>query len=142
MDQITVVSGVIGADIHCIGLRILEHALRSAGVKVVSLGITVTQKEYIEAAIESKADAIFVSSLYGQAELDARGLRENCVEAGIGDILLYIGGNLSVGIQKWEDVESKFLQMGFDRVFPPLTTPQQAIEALRKDMAARAEKVG
>ncbi len=142
MRQITAVTGVIGADIHCIGLKILEHALRSAGIKVASLGITVTQKEFIEAAIETRADAILVSSLYGQAEMDAKGLREDCVEAGIGDILLYIGGNLNVGIRKWEDTEATFKALGFDRVFPPLSTPQQAIDALRSDVLRAHAKAG
>ena len=68
--------GVIGADVHAVGNKILYHAFTEAGFDVVNLGVMVSQEEYIEAAIEADADAIVVSSLYGQGELDCRGMRE------------------------------------------------------------------
>ena len=58
--------GVIGADVHAVGNKILYHAFTEAGFDVVNLGVMVSQEEYIEAAIEADADAIVVSSLYGQ----------------------------------------------------------------------------
>ena len=61
--------GVIGADVHAVGNKILYHAFTEAGFDVVNLGVMVSQEEYIEAAIEADADAIVVSSLYGQGEL-------------------------------------------------------------------------
>ena len=76
--------GVIGADVHAVGNKILYHAFTEAGFDVVNLGVMVSQEEYIEAAIEADADAIVVSSLYGQGELDCRGLREiRCSSAAI-----------------------------------------------------------
>ena len=126
--------GVIGADVHAVGIRILEFAFSQAGFDVENLGVMVSQEEFIDAAIETKADAIIVSSLYGHGELDCRGLRDKCVEAGIGDILLYIGGNIVVGKQKFEDVEKRFIEMGFDRVFPPGTDPDDGIRWLREDL--------
>ena len=78
-----------------------------------------------------------VSSLYGQGELDCRGFRALCVEAGLENILLYVGGNLVVGKQDWAGVEQRFLQMGFDRAFPPGTRTDDVIQALDKDFAAR-----
>ena len=128
------VLGVIGADVHAVGIRILEFAFSQAGFDVENLGVMVSQEEFIDAAIETKADAIIVSSLYGHGELDCRGLRDKCVEAGIGDILLYIGGNIVVGKQKFEDVEKRFIEMGFDRVFPPGTDPDDGIRWLREDL--------
>ena len=77
------VIGVIGADVHAVGNKILYHAFTEAGFDVVNLGVMVSQEEYIAAAIESDADAIVVSSLYGQGELDCRGMREKCDEAGL-----------------------------------------------------------
>ena len=77
------VIGVIGADVHAVGNKILYHAFTEAGFECVNLGVMVSQEEYIAAAIESDADAIVVSSLYGQGELDCRGLREKCDEAGL-----------------------------------------------------------
>lgn len=133
----TVILGVIGSDVHAIGNRILEYAFAEAGFKVVNLGVLTTQKEFVQAAIETDARAILVSSLYGHGEIDCRGLREMCIEAGIGDILLYVGGNLVVGKQDWEPVRDKFLAMGFNRVFAPGTLPDEAIKLLTEDLGVR-----
>lgn len=130
----TIIMGVIGSDVHAIGNRILEYAFSEAGFNVVNLGVLTTQREFVHAAIETDAKAILVSSLYGHGEIDCRGLRQMCIEAGIGEILLYVGGNLVVGKQEWEPVEQKFLEMGFDRAFPPGTLPDEAIEMLKNDM--------
>lgn len=102
------VMGVIGADVHAVGNRILYQAFTEAGFDVINLGVMVSQEEYIAAAIESKADAIVVSSLYGQGELDCRGMREKCDEAGLTGIPLVVGGNIVIGKQKFEDVEARF----------------------------------
>lgn len=134
----TVVTGVIGSDVHCIGVKILEHALKKAGFHVVSLGIQVSQEELVDAAIETGAAAILVSSLYGHAELDCRGLREKCREAGLDGILLYLGGMLSVSSQTaWPATERKFLDLGFDRVYPPRAAVKGAIADLRRDLSQR-----
>ena len=130
----TLVLGVIGADVHAIGNKILDYALTEAGFKVINLGVMVSQEEFINAAIETDADAILVSSLYGHGELDCRGLREKCDEAGLKDILLYVGGNLVVGKTPFEEVEKKFKEMGFNRVYPPGTLPDTAIADIKKDL--------
>ncbi len=130
-----VVLGVIGADVHAVGNKILEMALREAGFEVINLGVMVSQEEFINAAVESAAGAIWVSSLYGHGEIDCRGLREKCREAGIGDILLYVGGNLVVGKRTFAEVEKLFKEMGYDRVYPPGTLPEEAIAHLKEDLA-------
>ncbi len=130
----TVVMGVIGADVHAVGIQILSYAFREAGFNVINLGVMVSQEEYIQAAIESAADAILVSSLYGHGELDCQGFRDKCDEAGLKGILLYVGGNIVVGKQPFEEVEKRFHAMGFDRVFGPGTMPETSIEVLKKDL--------
>ena len=128
------VIGVIGADVHAVGNKILYHAFTEAGFDVVNLGVMVSQEEFINAAIESAADAIVVSSLYGQGELDCRGLRDKCKEAGIGDILLYVGGNIVIGKQDFAEVEKRYKEMGFDRAFPAGTDPEEDIKCLKEDL--------
>lgn len=130
----TLVMGVIGADVHSVGNKILEHAFRQAGFKVVNLGVMVSQEEYIQAAVETAADAILVSSLYGHGEIDCRGLREKCDEAGLEKVPLYVGGNLVVGKTPFEEVEARFLAMGYKRVYPPGTMPETTIADLKKDL--------
>jgi len=134
VEKKTIVIGVIGADVHAVGNQILYYAFSEAGFNVVNLGVMVSQEEYIEAAIESNAEAIVVSSLYGHGELDCQGLREKCDEAGLEGILLYVGGNIVVGKQPFEDVEKRFKAMGFDRVFGPGTAPETTIDALKEDL--------
>ena len=136
--QQTLVTGVIGSDTHIVGNRILSMALEKTGYKVVSLGALTPAEDFVKAAVETAADAIMVSSLYGQGELDCRGFRELCIEAGLGNILIYVGGNLVVGKQSWSEVENRFLDMGFDRAFPPGTRTDAVIASLNRDFAARA----
>ena len=134
MDKKKLVIGVIGADVHAVGISILQHAFEEAGFEVVNLGVMVSQEEYIAAAIETNADAILVSSLYGHGELDCRGLRDKCDESGVKDILLYVGGNIVVGKQPFDEVEKRFKAMGFDRVFGPGTAPETTVAALYEDL--------
>jgi methylaspartate mutase sigma subunit len=135
----TLVTGVIGSDTHIVGNRILSMALEKAGYKVVALGALTPAAEFVRAAVETNADAILISSLYGQGELDCRGFRDLCVEAGLENILIYVGGNLVVGKQAWEDVEKRFLAMGFDRAFPPGTRTDDVLRILAQDFAARGQ---
>ena len=139
----TLITGVIGSDSHIVGNRILSRALEEAGFTVVALGALTPASEFVDAAIETDANAILVSSLYGQGELDCRGFRDLCTEAGLGDILLYVGGYLVVGDQPWDSVEKRFLEMGFDRVFPPGTRPTDVAGPLSDDIERRrAERMG
>ncbi len=134
----TIVLGVIGSDVHAVGNKILHYAFEEAGFKVINIGVMASQQEFIEAAIETDADVILVSSLYGHGEMDCQGFRDRCVEAGIGDILLYVGGNLVVGKQDWSEVREKFKAMGFDRVYPPGTLVEDAIKHLNSDLNLRS----
>lgn len=136
----TVVTGVIGDDVHVIGIRLLEYALRKSGFKVAALGPLTSQKEFIDAAIETAADAIFVSSLNGHAELHLPGFRGACIEAGVGDILIYAGGQLTIRRPDWASVQKLFVEeMGLDRVYPPDASPDLAIRDLEIDLARRRE---
>jgi methylaspartate mutase sigma subunit len=129
----TVLTGVIGEDVHIIGIRIVEHVLRQAGFNVVPLGAQVSQEEFLEAAIETNASAILVSSLSGHAAILCEGLREKCLEAGLDHVLLYLGGQLVIGDCDWSKVVEKFKALGFDRVYPPDLDLNDLIADLTKD---------
>ncbi len=135
--QKTIVTGVIGSDTHIVGNRILSMALERAGYKVVALGALTPAPEFVKAAVETDADAILVSSLYGQGELDCRGFRDLCIEAGLDDMLIYVGGNLMVGKHPWPEVEKTFLDMGFDRVAAPGTRVETVLAWLEQDFTSR-----
>ena len=137
MEKDKIVLGVIGADVHAVGNKILHYAYSQAGFFVINLGVMVSQEEFIQAAMEAEASAIIVSSLYGHGELDCKGLREKCIEAGLDNILLYVGGNLVVGKTPFEEVKAKFLAMGFDRIYPPGSDPEDGIRDLKADLSKR-----
>lgn len=130
----TIVLGVIGADVHAVGNRILDYKFTEAGFNVVNIGVLCSQNDFIHAAIETEAKAILVSSLYGHGEIDCQGLREKCDEAGLKGILLYVGGNLVIGKQDWDTVSKRFKTMGFNRVYPSVTPIEVAIQDLYKDL--------
>ncbi|WP_138204874.1 methylaspartate mutase subunit S [Haloimpatiens lingqiaonensis] len=133
MEKKTIVIGVIGSDCHAVGNKIIDYALTESGFNVVNIGVLSPQEDFINAAVETSADAILVSSLYGHGEIDCRGLREKCDEAGLKDIKLYVGGNIVVGKQDWNEVEKRFKDMGFNRVYSPGTDIEITIEDIKKD---------
>lgn len=132
--KLKLVLGVIGSDVHAVGNKILENILVEEGFKVTNIGVLSSQEDFINAAIETAADLIVVSSLYGHGEIDCRGMREKCIEAGIDDIPLYVGGNLVVGKKDFNEVKKTFEEeMGFTKAYPPGTSPQQLIDDIKKD---------
>ena len=133
----TVITGTCGVDAHVIGTKIISKALKEEGFNVVALGAQTPTEEFIKAAQETDADAIMISSLYGMAEMDLQGFREKCVEAGVGDILLYIGGILGVGTRVFEEDEATFKKLGFDRVYAPEAEVTQSIRDLIEDLKKR-----
>ena len=140
MKQHTVITGTVGGDAHVIGTKILSRAFREAGFNVVELGILTPPEEFIRAAVETDAGAILMSSLYGMAETDVGGFKNQCIEEGLDHVLLYIGGILGVGKHDFADDEIKFKKLGFDRVYPPEADLPTAIADLRADLAARARR--
>jgi len=130
----TLVTGVIGEDTHSIGIKILDLTLSAAGFKVVPLGIQVSQEEFVDAVIETNADAVLVSSLNGHAPIACLGLRDKCVESGLTEILLYLGGMLLMRDKNWGEIEKMYKNMGFNRVYKPSVLPNQVIKDLKVDL--------
>ena len=133
----TIITGTVGEDSHSIGTRLLSRVLRDNGFNVVELGGLTPAEDFINAARESDAAAILMSSLYGMAEIDLAGFKEACVEAGLENVLLYLGGYLLVGRHDWAEAEHRFKELGFDRVYPPEVDLDRALEDLGNDLKAR-----
>ena len=132
--QHSIIIGVIGADCHAVGNKIIASVLSGLGFNVINLGVMVSQDEYIDAAIAHNAEAILVSSIYGHGEIDCKGLRERCIERGIGDTILYVGGNLVIGKKDFEETKQLFLSMGYDRVFAPSDDLNEVADYLYMDI--------
>jgi methylaspartate mutase S subunit len=132
--NITIITGTIGQDSHVIGIKLLSRVLMEEGFHVVELGALTPAEEFIKAAQETNATAIFISSLYGMAEIDLDGFKDKCDEAGLKDVLLYLGGNLAVGRHDFRDDERKFKAMGFNRVYPPEVDFDHVLKDFKNDV--------
>jgi methylaspartate mutase sigma subunit len=139
LDGRTVVAGVIGDDVHVLGIRLVEHALRAAGAKVVSLGVMTPQEEFVHAAVETAADVVVISSSNGHAAISCAGIGDAFAEAGLADLPLYLGGNLQVGSRERSpaDLERHFRALGFTRVFTPEVDLGEAIQVIAGDLEGR-----
>lgn len=132
-----VVIGTIGQDAHMIGAWVLSEAFKEAGFRVSFLGAVVPQEEFVNAAIEMDADAILISSNYGMGIIDCEGMRDKCVEAGLDNIILYAGGSVAALADletNWPNIEHRFIEMGFNRVFRNTTTVEDAVSFLKQDL--------
>ena len=138
MNNTNIVIGTIGSDAHMIGAWVLTKALKEAGFGVAFLGAVVPQEEFVSAAIETNARAILVSSMYGMGLLDCEGMRDRCVEAGLKDIILYAGGTVAAPLElekNWPEIEKRFKDIGFNRVFPNTVMANDVIRILKEDLA-------
>lgn len=129
-----VVIGVIGDDIHVVGNRIMQLALEESGFAVYNLRTRNRPEHFCEAALEVNAHAVFVSSLNGEGEHWCAGFRERFRDIGLGDILLYVGGNVVVGQRPAHEVEALFRAYGFDRVYHQQPDIGVAIADLQQDL--------
>ncbi len=98
-----VVAATIGEDEHSVGMReiidIKHGGLEGFGIKCFYLGTSVPVQKVIDAAIEIDADAILVSTIITHADvhrLNMCRLHELCIEKGVRDKLLLIGGGTQV----------------------------------------------
>lgn len=137
--DITIVTGTVGQDAHSIGTALLSRFLKDKGFKVVELRALIQPEKFIEVAKEANAAAILISSLYGMGEIDLKGFKENCVESGLKDTLLYVGGYLMIGRHDWAEDEKRFKKMGFDRVYPPEVSLEKAYGDLVEDLKKKGK---
>ena len=132
--DIKLVTGTIGDDIHSLGIKVIEQALKNEGYKIISLGIQTSQDDFIKAAMETDANGILISSMSGHGRLLCQGFRDKCKEEGLENILLYVGGCLTTGDTPWDETHTEFKAMGFDRIYPNTSLPGELIADLSVDL--------
>lgn len=134
MSKGRIVIGVIGDDIHVVGNRIAHLALEESDYAVFNLRTRNRPEHFCAAALEVNAHAVFVSSLNGEGEHWCTDFRSPFREAGLADILLYVGGNIVVGQRSQASVVALFERFGFDRVYHQMTDIGVAINDLGRDL--------
>jgi D-ornithine 4,5-aminomutase subunit beta len=100
---IKVVAATVGEDEHSVGLReimdIKHGGLEAYGIESHYLGTSVPIEKVIDAAIELDARAILISTIITHSDIhriNMRKLHDLCVEKGVRDKLILIGGGTQV----------------------------------------------
>jgi len=113
-----VVTGVIGNDIHVVANRLIELSLDARGFEVFNLGVNTYLEEFFDAAVETQADVLLISSLNGEAEGWAREVKLlKAKYKTLDDLVMIIGGNLVVGTAHADEIIPRYQNYGFDLVF-------------------------
>ncbi|MFL6164571.1 MAG: methylaspartate mutase subunit S [Jatrophihabitantaceae bacterium] len=132
--QPVVVLGVIGHDIHVVANRILAIGLAENGFHAVNIGTNTEVDDFVDAARETGAAAVLVSSINGEGEQACAEFGARFISAGLADVLRYAGGNLVVGHRPPAEVERLFTGYGFHRVFHQPADLADVFTALRHDL--------
>jgi len=113
-----VVTGVVGNDIHVVANRLIELSLNARGFEVFNLGVNTYLEEFFDAAVETDADVLLISSLNGEAEGWAREVKLlKSKYKTLDKLVMVIGGNLVVGSADADVIVPKYKNYGFDLVF-------------------------
>jgi methylaspartate mutase sigma subunit len=135
-----VVTGVVGNDIHVVANRLIELSLHARGFEVFNLGVNTYLEEFFDAAVETGAEVLMISSLNGEAEGWGREVKLlKAKYKSLDGLIMMIGGNLAVGSAKAEDVIPRYKNYGFDLVCHQvdLNTGLDQLEAFIKDREAQ-----
>ena len=101
----------LGMDTHTVGVTVIAHALREAGMEVIFTGLKQTPDMVAAAAIQEDVDVVGVSTLSAGHTRSLPRLARLLREAGAGDKLLLAGGVIPQ--EDWPLLQ----EAGVDRIF-------------------------
>ncbi len=132
-----VVAGTVGEDEHSVGMReildIKHGGIEKYGVKYLALGTSVPLGKLIDAAIETGAHAILISTIISHNEIHRTNmtkLAELCREKGIRDKVMLIAGGTQV-------TPAMAAETGMDATFGRGTKGVQVVDAMVRNLRAR-----
>ena len=112
-----VVTGVVGNDIHVVANRLIDLSLQARGYEVFNLGVNTHLEEFFDAAVETGAEVLMISSLNGEAEGWGREVKQlKAKYKSLDELIMMIGGNLVVGSGNTDDIVARYKNYGFDLV--------------------------
>ena len=132
-----VVAGTVGEDEHSVGLReildIKHGGIEKYGVKYRYLGTSVPVGKLVDAAVETGAHAILISTIISHNDVhraQMRKLAELCREKGIRDRVVLVAGGTQVSREMAKET-------GLDATFGRGTKGIHVVNALVKTLRAR-----
>ena len=116
---VKVVAATVGEDEHSVGLReiidIKHGGVEKFGIETIYLGTSCPVEKLVEAAIESKAQAVLCSTIITHNDVHIKNmqkLHDLCVEKGVRDKLILVSG----GTQITDDIAKEHgMDAGFGR---------------------------
>ena len=134
---IKVVAGTVGEDEHSVGMReildIKHGGIEKYGVKYHYLGTSVPVGKLVDAAIETGAQAILISTVISHNDVhrtQMKKLAELCQEKGVRDQLVLIAGGTQVNADMAKET-------GLDATFGRGTKGIQVVNSIVKVLKAR-----
>ena len=137
--ELSVVAGTVGEDEHSVGLReildIKHGGIEKYGVKYRYLGTSVPVEKMVDAAIESGADAILISTIISHNDIHRtmmRKLADLATEKGIRDKVVLVAGGTQVN-------REMAAETGLDATFGRGTKGIDVLDAIVRTMRIREE---
>ncbi len=129
--KITVVLAKPGLDGHDQGAKVVVRGLLEAGFEVHYTGLRQSPEQVRDAALAHDADVIALSSMAGAHLSFCERLRPLLIEAGLGERLWIIGGNLPAADH------DALRALGFKGVFATGSKLDAITDFIRKEMPGR-----
>lgn len=124
----------LGMDTHTVGVTVIAHALREAGMEVIFTGLKQTPETVVAAAIQEDVDVVGISTLSAGHTRSLPKLARLLKEAGAGDKLLLAGGVIP------EEDQPLLSEAGVDRMFTMGTDTRDIVAYLNDWWAQRSEE--
>ena len=116
-----------GLDGHDQGAKVVARAMMDAGFEVVYTGLRQTPEAIARIALDEDADVIALSSMAGSHLPICRKLKPLLEQAGLGDKLWVIGGNLPA-----QDHDA-LRALGFKGIFPSSSRLEAIVNFIREN---------
>ncbi|MEL6538760.1 MAG: hypothetical protein AAFQ98_25295, partial [Bacteroidota bacterium] len=127
--------GTLGDDIHTVGIKLIQQTLVDHGYFVTFLGIQNELQDFFEVAADH--EVIMISSLNGHSHVyldEFPSLMSHYQERFRGETKLwYLGGNIVLNQDPLE-VEKRYRQFGFTRVFVKPVGTDEILSSLQQDL--------
>ena len=123
--RVKVVLAKPGLDGHDQGAKVVARAMMDAGFEVIYTGLRQTPEAITRIALDEDADVIALSSMAGSHLPICRKLKPLLEQAGLGDKLWVIGGNLPA-----RDHDA-LRALGFKGIFPSSSRLEDIVNYIR-----------
>lgn len=124
--RLRVLLAKLGMDTHTVGITIIGHALREAGMEVIFTGLKQTPEMVVAAAVQEDVDVVGISTLSAGHTRNLPKLARLLREAGAEDKLLLAGGVIP------EEDKQFLLDAGVGKIFTMGTDTRDIVRFLQE----------